>query len=306
MMFSEWTGLKMGMKNIRVWGLHKSDFKTILWEKFIRRRLTIDAFDLRVNNVDRYIQTIVNYDPVSILGYTSALVKLSKYIEDLEKKPTLRSLCSITVAGETLTESDRELIELTFDCGVFNLYGSREVTNIAQECEEHEGLHINTENVYLEIIKNEDHASPGEKGEIIVTDLNNLVMPFVRYSIGDIGVAGDGDCSCGRGFEILKRVEGRLTDFIRMPSGEIIPFLYFNYFFEQYGTFIKQFQVVQKNKMDQLLINISPTEKYDSSVGERIKEEMQDSLNNKVIIELNLVDEILPEKSGKIPVVKKF
>lgn len=304
MIFSEWAYLKMGMRNVRIWGLHKNDIQTWLWEKFIRRRMTIDAFSIRDNNVDKYIQKILNYNPISILGYTSSLINISNYLNKSEKEFRFKNLRSIIVAGETLTEYERKNIEKNFHCKVFNLYGSREIMNIAQECEYHNGLHINTENVYLEIIKDNDDALYGDKGEIIVTDLNNFAMPFIRYNIGDIGIAKKDECSCGRGFPLLKRIEGRVTDFIKTPSGNTIPFLFFNYFFEQYGTSVRRFQVVQ-NRQDELSINICTTEKYNSSIGKHIKEELQKYMGNEIILDLNTVDEIFPEESGKTKVVKK-
>ena len=36
----------------------------------------------------------------------------------------------------------REIIERAFRCRVFDRYGSREFSNVAAECERHEGLHI--------------------------------------------------------------------------------------------------------------------------------------------------------------------
>ena len=49
----------------------------------------------------------------------------------------------------------------------------------------------------------------GEVGEIVVTDLFNLYMPFIRYRTGDLAVSTRECCPCGRGFPLLDRVEGR-------------------------------------------------------------------------------------------------
>jgi phenylacetate-CoA ligase len=49
----------------------------------------------------------------------------------------------------------------------------------------------------------------GERGRVIVTGLYNYVMPFIRYELGDIAVAGAGNCPCGRTLPVIARVEGR-------------------------------------------------------------------------------------------------
>ena len=69
----------------------------------------------------------------------------------------------------------KELIEDVFHCPVFNRYGSREVGDIACDCEKHEGLHLNIFNHYIEIIDEEGkNCEPGKMGEIVVTTLREL------------------------------------------------------------------------------------------------------------------------------------
>ncbi len=307
MLLFEWAGLKIGMRSARVWGIFDRSLQTMLWERFIRRRMTIDAFQIRKHNIDNFIQKLENYNPVSILGYTASMVKLSKHIESMEKRPVFNNLCSVIVMAETLTEDGRTSIQDNFGCKVFNSYGSREIPNIAQECENQKGLHINTDNVFLEVIKDDGHASYGEKGEIVVTDLNNFAMPFIRYSMGDIGSLIEEQCPCKMGFPLLKSVEGRINDNIKLPSGNIITSMYFYMNFGMnYADFVKQFQVIQ-NRSDQLIINISPTENYNDPIGEKIRNEILNDIgtNDNITVVINIVDEILPEKSGKIKAIKK-
>ena len=64
-------------------------------------------------------------------------------------------------------------------------------------------MHINADALYFEIIKDDSRpANPGETGDIIITDLYNFGMPFIRYKIEDMGVMTDRKCTCGRGFAI--------------------------------------------------------------------------------------------------------
>jgi phenylacetate-CoA ligase len=50
---------------------------------------------------------------------------------------------------------------------------------------------------------------PGERGRVVLTGLYNYAMPFIRYAIGDVAVAGHGPCPCGRTLPVIAQVEGR-------------------------------------------------------------------------------------------------
>jgi phenylacetate-CoA ligase len=81
---------------------------------------------------------------------------------------------------------------------VFDRYGSREVSVIASECERHEGMHINADNLFLEFSRDGRNVASGETGEILITDLRNYRMP--RSATGSaIWSAVDKVCECGRG-----------------------------------------------------------------------------------------------------------
>ena len=94
---------------------------------------------------------------------------------------------------------------------------------MAQTCPDNPRvLHVNSERVVLRIVGEDGRpATPGSPGRIVVTALDNYVMPFINYEIGDTGVAG-APCPCGRGFPTLATVEGRLGDSIRTPAGRLV------------------------------------------------------------------------------------
>ena len=56
-------------------------------------------------------------------------------------------------------------------------------------------------------------------GAVVVTDLLNRAMPFIRYRMEDIAEVSPGPCSCGRGLPMLNRVVGRTADFLRRRDG---------------------------------------------------------------------------------------
>ena len=74
------------------------------------------------------------------------------------------------------------------------------VPPISFECEEHKGYHLCDEDVIVEFLKENEHVVSGEMGKIIMTNLNNYVMPFIRYNIGDIGTFTDESVLAGEDY----------------------------------------------------------------------------------------------------------
>jgi phenylacetate-CoA ligase len=105
---------------------------------------------------------------------------------------------------------------------VANGYGSREAGFISHQCPEG-SMHITSENVIVEVVDAKgDPVGPGERGEIIVTQLDCLATPFLRYRTSDVGALRAEKCPCGRGLELMDVVEGRSNDFLIMSDGRRI------------------------------------------------------------------------------------
>ena len=97
---------------------------------------------------------------------------------------------SVVVGAEKLHDFQRVTIERVFRAPVFETYGCREFMLIGAECEHHNGLHLTMENLHVELVDDAGApVAPGVEGNVIVTDLTNLGMPFVRYATGDRAVA---------------------------------------------------------------------------------------------------------------------
>ena len=201
----------------------------------------------------------------------------------------------IVSSAETLTPEMRKVIEETFHCKVLNRYGSREVGLIASECDKQSGLHINYDNIHIELV--DSHHKPvsdGCSGNILVTDYYNKAMPLIRYELGDVGVMSTKQCECGRGLPLLEKVVGRKSDFFKTRDGRLVHGEYFTHLF--YGVAgVKQFQVVQ-TKVDEVIINLAQSKLVDLTA---IKSSINDKLGGDIDIVVNLVDKIPPSASGK-------
>ena len=297
----QWAGLELGDKHTLLWGSpfdisRQKKLKNRIYYRMLRL-LFLPSYNLSEETMHKYAKKLRQYKPKTIIGYSSSLYLFAKFLE--ENKIRDINPKSIISSAEVLYDYQRELIESVFQCKVFNRYGSREIGAIAQECPEHSGMHINAEHVYVECLKeNGEPAAPGERGELVITDLDNYGMPFIRYRIGDVGVLSDRKCNCGRGLPIMEKVEGRTFDIIVGTNGIYFDGHFFSILLRTAVDGIKQFQVVQESEKE---INIKIV------IDEVFKTEYIDVLTNKIHeycgedmrINFNIVDEIQPTKSGK-------
>jgi len=240
------------------------------------------------------------YRPDVIVAYTNPLYQFARALEEQSLKP--HSPRSIIVGAEKLYPFQRDLIEKVFAAPVFETYGSREFTFIAGECDRHQGLHMSVENLLLEILDDDGRPTPeGQEGNIVVTDLTNYGMPFVRYANGDRAVAGWGRCACGRGLPLLRGVVGRRLDVVRTPDGRSVPGEFFPHLMKDYPG-IRQFQVVQE-KLHRVQIRYVPKNQLSEDHRISLNREMRKILGPAVDLQLLSVDDIPLTAAGKHRVV---
>lgn len=295
-----WAGLELGDKHVLLWG---SPFDTSIQYKLksriinrMYRLLFLSSYNLSKEVMHNYAKKIIQYKPKVMIGYSSSLYLFAQFLE--ANKIENINLKSIISSAEVLYDYQRDLIESVFGCNVFNRYGSREIGAIAQECSEHSGMHINAEHVYVECLKDGEPAAPGERGELVITDLDNYGMPFVRYTIGDIGVLSDRKCKCGRGLPILEKVGGRTFDIIVGTNGRHFDGHFFSILLRTAIEGIKQFQVVQESK-SKMHIKIVVDEVFKSEYIGMLTDKIHEYCGEDMQVNFNIVDEIKPKKSGK-------
>lgn len=289
-----WTGYSPGEPMILLWGYHDADLPTKAY-KFLLNQTFISAFEIE-KKFGEIVRTIEKVRPKLLIAYTSAIVQLAKLCE-LKSVKNLR-IPSIITSAETLYPEHRKLIENIFSVKVFDRYGSRELGEIAHECEAHRGLHVSDEHLVVEF---EPFENFPEQKKIIVTHLDKRAMPLIRYDTGDLGIPSIEKCPCGRNLSLLGEINGRTTDFLKLKSGKNIPFLFFNYTFEQFGPFIKGFQIIQKD-WENIIVRVVPTNQYSLSAGEDLKKKLSGELPG-VNIGVEKVAEIPLERSGKKKIV---
>ena len=130
---------------------------------------------------------------------------------------------------------------------------------------------------------------------------NDMTLPLIRYKIEDRGIFSEMECSCGRGFPLLKKVEGRIRSMFRNKQGNVIDGgVFIRLFF--FRDYIQQYQVIQES-LEQITINLVLKDKRQIKVIEKdfmqISKKIKLFMGSETIIKYNLVEVINPSPSGK-------
>tara|TARA_R110002072_G_scaffold175601_2_gene331487 strand:- start:23433 stop:24755 length:1323 start_codon:yes stop_codon:yes gene_type:complete len=299
----EWAGVSVADRQVRFWGVphSRSGRLTASIIDLIANRKRISAFSINDDNLFKYYNDLCKFQPQYLYGYVSVIEEFAKFIQSKQLPPP-NSLVSLITTSEVLSESSRAFIENVFQRKVFNEYGCGEVGSIAHECE-YGSMHVMADNLHVEI-----DSEPGQPGEIIVTDYFNRVTPLVRYRLGDFATMGDGACRCGRGLPTISKIHGRAYDIIRSPSGTRIHPEAVIYIFEgiqEKMPVFKQFQAIQTD-IDAISVNIVPNVSWDDSFELALKSQLVEAIGAEFRFEVNLVESLSREKSGKMRVVKSL
>lgn len=179
------------------------------------------SYGMDSETLDNYLMHMNKWQPTFLRGYASSLYLLAKHAEANAWKMTF-CLNGIFSTAEVLTIKQRELIEKVFRVKVFDNYGLNDGGVSAYECDEHHGMHIDTERAILQTVDDSGMAVKGRTGKIIATSLYNFAMPFIRYDTGDLGFIDDTNtCPCGNKRPLLMQVFGRTTDYLKLNNKTI-------------------------------------------------------------------------------------
>jgi phenylacetate-CoA ligase len=298
-----WTSWDIGHKVAYLWGHHgdlsmAGQFKSRIRNFILDRSLILDTTSFTTLKLAQFRKDLLKFRPLIYVGYANSVYLYARFLKETATAEYHRPKAIITSA-EMLDPEQRRIIEGVFDCKVFDRYGSRETSIIASECDRHTGLHVCAETIYLEIIADGQPARPGQLGKIIITDLLNYGMPFIRYQIEDIGKPSERQsCSCGRGLPLIDMAAGRITDFMVTPEGKIIsgPSMAHSLIANTPG--LTQAQLIQEKK-DELIMRVVRGEKFSEESVRFLEQEVPRFFGPTVKLRLEYVESITPEASGK-------
>ncbi len=299
--FYDWMGIRPGDRVMNYWGGHViKHSRKEKWSKMIvdllRNSVSYDAYDTRPELFDEIVNTLTHKDVKLIRSYPQALYSLARKLDD---KGMRFGIKAILTTSEPIMPQHRDLFKRVFGADSFDQYGCGEIGGIAYECAAHKGLHVTEERVLLE---------SNDKDELLITDLDNYAMPYIRYWNADQAVFSDEECPCGRKSRMISQVMGRTCDYLIGTNGQTLHWAYFWHLLFDTNiaidrNFVK-FQIVQKEPDLILFRTVSDplTDADKETLIRMIHQKMGD-----MRVEFNLEEDIPNTASGKYrPVINEL
>jgi phenylacetate-CoA ligase len=258
-------------------------------------RFLINAYFLCDESMSSFVELIMRRKPTILFGYASSIHSFAQFVQSKRLDITFNGIFS---TAEVLFPDQRAFIEDVFQTKMFNRYGTRELGGIACECDAHTGLHVSMDNNYIEILdRNGQPLSPGEAGDVVVTNLNNYGVPLIRYAVDDVGAWSllDG-CPCGRELPLLDIILGRQPDMFKTRDGREIYGGFAGLLFHIPG--VKKFQMIQKS-LDLVVARIVHEGDLDQSRLGAIEKAVKAVLGANVEVRFEFPNEIPVLNSGK-------
>lgn len=294
-----WAGWDLGVYRGALWGNPSKAISAKQWLRnaLMDRIFVLDTMEMVPASMDAFIATANSRRRFVLYGHAHSIYILARHVKQGSRRVITPG--GIISTSMMLLDHERKLIEEVFGCPVTNRYGCEEVGLIASQCEHHGRLHINTDDLVVEVVREDGApAAPGEAGRIILTDLSNHGMPLLRYRVEDIGVLSADECSCGRPGPVLESIAGRVADFLKKPDGTMVAGVSL---VERTLTAIPgigQMQMVQDSARE-LKINLVKDADFSPTSERQLRDEMASVFGAEMNIHIEFVDAIPQERNGK-------
>ncbi|MGA9722283.1 MAG: AMP-binding protein [Candidatus Binatus sp.] len=214
-----------------------------------------------------------------------------------EKRQTrLAGLKRVFTGAEVLEDSMRTRVTKVLGVPISDNYGSTEGF-ISWQCPK-ETYHVNAEHMMVEIVDEQGQpAAPGQMGKVLITTLENRLMPLIRYEIGDYAIASNHVCGCGRSLPVIGKVIGRGINLFRLPGNQLVspwPLV---------GPLkgrpqFRQFQIVQET-VDRYLVRFVADQEPGGDTREEVRSEFSAILGHEISLAFERIASIPRTAGGK-------
>ena len=191
------------------------------------RKLGANVIPISAGNTKRQLMIMRDFGTTLLTCTPSYSLFLSEVAQEegLDfKSLALRSGC---FGAEPWSDNMRGEIENKLSLKAHDIYGLTEIIGpgVSSECEVQDGLHVNEDFFYPEIINPDtgEVLPHGKKGELVFTTLTKEGTPILRYRTRDITYLYKDPCPCGRTTVRMHRLLGRTDDMLIIRGVNIFP-----------------------------------------------------------------------------------
>ena len=300
-----WAGADIGCRSAFLWSWPYAGRRgwSLRREQLYQRvlgRTYFNIFELSDATLPDVARRIARLRPEIIVCYVSGGVTLARWL--IDNRCSIPPPRGVITGAEALHEHDRQLMQQAFGAPVFNTYGGREFMLIAAECERREGLHLTADHLIVETVNERGEPVVGEPGRVLITDLHNYGMPFIRYANGDVATLDPNPCPCGRGLPLLRSIQGREADVVGLPDGRRLTGLFFVHLFKDFEE-LRYFKVIQAT-LDTIHVLAVPKPGTAERLARRIRDALQPAMGPTVTVTVDIVAEIPLTHAGKRRIVE--
>jgi phenylacetate-CoA ligase len=157
----------------------------------------------------------------------------------------------------------------------------------------------------VEVMDGNRACNAGEIGELVVTELNNVAVPLIRYRTGDFASLSGKACKCGRGLPVIENLFGRAYDSLRNSEGKLFHGEFIMYIFEEAerrGLGIRAFQVRQEDPRS-FRIRVVTGNEYAKSTEDFILAQLRQQFDPNTVVQFERVERIDRAPSGKMRLI---
>ncbi len=191
------------------------------------KRLGANIIPMSAGNTQRQLMVMRDFGSTILTCTPSYALCMAEEAAEQGIDVSAMQLKAGCFGAEPWSDNMRREIEEKFKIRAYDIYGLTEITGpgVAFECEAQDGLHINEDLFYPEIIDPEtgEVLPDGEKGELVFTTILKEGTPLLRYRTRDITMLSRGQCSCGRTTVKMHRLLGRTDDMLVIRGVNVFP-----------------------------------------------------------------------------------
>lgn len=289
-----WHGISLGDRQIRCWGRSSvKDQGRNRLKDLLLNRIRVDSLALENDHLDHTLERIRRFGVEFLYGYTSLIQLMADQTEHQDRDRIFAGLKAVIATSETLLPAQKAELERHFQVPVVLEYGCSEVDIISFSCPEG-GQHVVADNLIVEVVRFGDE--PEGVGQVVVTDLNNTLMPIIRYRVGDLVPLESPSCSCGRGWPCLGQIVGRSQgQYILVAGHRRVHSQFVVYLIEDLmasGVVRGRFRIVQKapDLMQVMFAHQAGTDPASEELAAHFRRECRDVLGPDMAWEIQFVD----------------
>ncbi|MBU1564621.1 MAG: phenylacetate--CoA ligase [Proteobacteria bacterium] len=190
-------------------------------------RLGASVIPISSGNIKRQIRIMRDFKTTALVCTPSHALKIADVMMDMGVNSSELSLKYGVFGAERWSETMRREIGERLGITANDNYGLSEIMGpgVAGECLECNGLHINEDHFFVEILdtKTLEPVAEGEVGELVITTLTKEAFPVIRYRTRDLARFLPGTCPCGRTFTRMSGILGRSDDMMIIKGVNVFP-----------------------------------------------------------------------------------